>query len=158
MILLYSPWHLRNVCLVIPAIHLFTLLSSLHIPMSQTNSRSGCQMGLLKCWSPWSPKGSGEHPPRQTMGFPMARRRHHQLLATPPRIKSKDRCIAEVFSVNFLIELTYLYVDVVRILLLHLLEKAGQNRLRSKLVSWKVMFALGDSSVHKVCRLRYSQV
>jgi hypothetical protein len=58
------------------------------------------------------------------MGFPMARHPHHQLQATQPQIKSKDRCIAEAFSVNFLIELTYLYVNVVRILLLHLLEKA----------------------------------
>jgi hypothetical protein len=81
-------------------------------------------MGALKCLSPWSLMASGELPLQPTMGFQMARRRRHQLQATMPLIKSKDRCFAKAFSVNFLIELTYLYVNVVRILLLHFLEKA----------------------------------
>lgn len=119
MILISNTRHLSNVCFMIPAIHLFTLLSSPHIPTSQTNLRSGCQMGPSKCWSHWSPKGNGERPLRQTMAsFPMARRQLRRLLATLLRIKSKDRLysLSFFFSINFLITLTYLYVDAVRIL------------------------------------------
>lgn len=124
MILLYSARNLRNVRSLIPAIHLFTLLSSPHIPSSQTNLRSGCQMGLLKCWSHWSLRGSGERPRQQTMASPTARLRLLRLLAILLRTKSKDRLyFLSFFSVNFLLTLTHLYVDAVRILLLHSLEK-----------------------------------